>query len=164
MKTSESPYLTRSQRLADVIAGIQVLATYKFYKLDFAGWADRITGDRNQGPHWRLVFEEHPEFFRLDSKRERASLVWRRQHQKLYDVDQERHISRLEYSALNEGQKARVSRTPLDSEEIATLVQAAMNLYDQALRSRKDDRWMTTALLSLLGVVLGAAITGWMKS
>jgi hypothetical protein len=37
-----SPYLRDQARLADVIAEIQAPATYKFYTLDFAGWADRI--------------------------------------------------------------------------------------------------------------------------
>jgi hypothetical protein len=34
---SESPYLPNSGRLADVIAAIQAMGTYKFYKLTFAG-------------------------------------------------------------------------------------------------------------------------------
>ena len=83
-----SPYLADG-RLADVIAALQATATYKFYKLDFARWADRIVGEKAKANHWRKVFEEHPEFFRLDSDRRRASLVWRRQHQKRYDVDRE---------------------------------------------------------------------------
>jgi hypothetical protein len=61
--------------LADVIAAIQAMGTYKFYKLPFDGWADRITADKSQADHWKNIFEEHPEFLRLDSKRERASLV-----------------------------------------------------------------------------------------
>ena len=41
---ANSPYL-QDKRLANVMAAIQVMATYKFYKLDFKGWADRISGD-----------------------------------------------------------------------------------------------------------------------
>ena len=41
----DSPYLEPC-RLGDVIAAIQVLAYYKFYRLDVASWAERITGDR----------------------------------------------------------------------------------------------------------------------
>lgn len=73
---SKSPYIKNNQRLADVVAAIQVMGTYKYYKLDFEGWADRISGDSNQAEYWEKVFEEHPEFFRLDSKRKKASLVW----------------------------------------------------------------------------------------
>jgi len=57
-----------------VIAAIQVMATYKFYKLDFSGWAGRIKGDENNGDYWKRIFEEHPEFFRLDKNREKGSL------------------------------------------------------------------------------------------
>ena len=76
---AKSPYLDKEgRRLADVIAAIQAMGTYKFYKLDFEGWAERITANPNQAPYWKNLFEEHPEFFRLDGERERASLVWRR--------------------------------------------------------------------------------------
>jgi len=45
---AKSPYLNDTGRLADVIAAIQAMGTYKFYKLDFEGWADRITANKNQ--------------------------------------------------------------------------------------------------------------------
>jgi hypothetical protein len=43
----ESAYLANSGRLADVIVAIQAMGTYKFYKLSFEGWADRITANKN---------------------------------------------------------------------------------------------------------------------
>lgn len=145
--------------MADVIAAIQVLGVYKFYKCDFAEWSDRISGDPTKENHWRTVFENHPEFFRLDSKRERASLVWRRQHQKLFDVDRANSISRAEFDVLDDEGKKRISRLPLSSEEIATLVDAAINLHQRLLENRKDQRWFVTALIGLLGVALGAGIS-----
>ena len=39
---AHSPYL-QEKRFANVLAAIQVMATYKFYKLDFKGWAVRIS-------------------------------------------------------------------------------------------------------------------------
>jgi hypothetical protein len=87
-----SPYLSTG-RPGDVIAAIQTMATYRFYKLDFEGWADRISADKSRAEHWRSVFEEHPEFFRLDSEKRRASLVWRRQHPKRFNVDTLREIA-----------------------------------------------------------------------
>ena len=72
-KTALSPYLRDSNRLGDVIAAIQAMATYKFYKLTFAGWADRMSADESQADKWKTVFLEHPEFFRLDSTKEKAS-------------------------------------------------------------------------------------------
>ena len=43
--TALSPYLRDPNRLGDVIAAIQAMSTYKFYKLSFAGWADRMSAD-----------------------------------------------------------------------------------------------------------------------
>ena len=115
MKTTKSPYLSTSNRLADVIAALQATATYKFYQLKFEGdkgWAWRIAGDASKEAEPRRVFKEHPEFFRIESEGH-GSLVWRRQHQKLYDVDKDVEISRADYGLLTTEQKQRVSRTPL---------------------------------------------------
>ena len=43
-----------------VIAAIQAIGLYKFYKLDSAGWAERLAADPSQADHWKKVFEEHP--------------------------------------------------------------------------------------------------------
>lgn len=62
-----NPYTSNSSRLANVIAAIQVLGTYKFYKSDFSDWAERIEGDKSKGNYWKNIFIEHPEFFRINS-------------------------------------------------------------------------------------------------
>ena len=152
---SKSPYLRDDQRLADVIAAIQALGTYKYYKLDFAGWAKRISGDISQAKHWQTVFEEHPEFFRLDSRREKASLVWRRQHQKLFDVDTEDAISRNHYNQLSEDERERISRSPLTSTELSTLISAATDLHSRAIERTQDRRWWIVGVFTLAGVVIG---------
>lgn len=159
MGRKKSPYLKDDCRLADVISAIQVLATYKFYKLEFTQWADRIAGDVTKADHWKCVFEEHPEFFRLDAARERASLVWRRQHQKLFSVDKEDKITKEEFKGLSDAEKQRISRTPLNSQEIATLIDTAINLHSRALEHRRDNRWLLTGLIGLGGVLIGALIT-----
>ena len=158
MQKDFAPYISNKNRLADVIAAIQVMGTYKFYKLDFSGWADRIVGDESKGEYWRNIFEEHPEFFRLDSKRERASLVWRRNYQKLYDVDKEEKISREAYIALSPEQKKRVSRTPLTNSDISTLVNTAINLHSREMDHKKDSRWWVAGVFGLLGVILGTVL------
>lgn len=153
-----SPYLKESTRLADVISAIQVMGTYKFYKLDFGGWADRITGDETQTEHWQQVFEEHPEFFRLDSDRLKASLVWRRNYQKLYDVDREEKITREQFQNLNNAEKNRISRNPLTNSDISTLLTTAIQLHSRALEHQQDKRWWISGMVGLLGVILGAGI------
>jgi hypothetical protein len=157
---SKSPHLRSEKRIADVIAAIQAMANYKFYKLSFNDWADRIVGDSEQGEHWRSVFEEHPEFFRLDSKREKASLVVRRQHQKLYDVDQERKIIRQEYSSL--ASTDRISRTPLTSAETSSLISTAIEMHSRAVDQENLKRWwipLATAVAGFVGAILGAYLS-----
>ena len=164
--SNESPYL-KNNRLADVIAALQAAGRYKFYKLDVPGWADRIVGDRTQSEYWRKVFEEHPEFFRLDSNRSRGSLVWRRQHQKRYDVDAGTSLSKEASVRLSEEQKKRISRDPLGTEELATLINTAVNLHSRAIEHDRARRWWVSpavgiigALSGLLGAIVGAIIAG----
>lgn len=156
---SKSPYLKDDNRLADVIAALQAMATYKFYKLDFAKWADRITGDESQGDHWKAVFLEHPEFFRLDSKREKASLVARRQHQKRFDVDNQAILTTEQfYAAANHD---RISRTPLNSDELSLLVNTAIELHSRAVAKAELARWwipVLSGVLGFLGALAGAIL------
>lgn len=161
-RQAPSPYLADPNRLGDVIAAIQAMATYKFYKLDFAGWADRISADQTQADKWKNVFLEHPEFFRLDSARLRASLVWRRQFPKRFDVDEQRVLSNEEYEQrihANPQSYARISRVPLSATDIKMLVDTAVNLHSRALEHQKDKRWwlvLASAAGGLLGSIIGA--------
>jgi hypothetical protein len=157
-KIQRNPYTQNDNRLADVIAAIQVMGSYKFYKLDFSEWADRIEGKVENGEYWKLIFQQHPEFFRLDRKEERASLVWRRNYQKLYNVDQEEKITREAYRALTDELKQRISRTPLTNEDISTLLNTAINLHSREIDHKKDSRWWISGAIGLAGVILGAII------
>lgn len=154
----QTPYTDNSGRLADVIAAIQVMATYKFYKLGFSDWADRICGDGQKGEYWRDIFIQHPEFFRLDGSRRQASLVWRRNYQKLYNVDLQENISREDYKKLAEGAKQRISRTPLRNSDISTLISTAIDLHSREIENKKDSRWWISGVIGLIGVILGAFI------
>jgi len=155
----KSPYLNAPNRLADVIAAIQVMATYKFYKLDFAQWADRIEAKTDRADYWRKVIKEHPEFFRTDSKDEKASLVWRRQHQKRFDVDTESKITKEDFLARSDVSKARVSRSRLTSEELKTLIDAAIKLHSAAFEQKKYRSWWVTPAMSFAGAIIGVILT-----
>jgi hypothetical protein len=154
----KSPYLHDPQRLADVIAAVQAMGTYKFYKMTFGGWADRITADESKADYWKNIFEEHPEFFRLDTERERASLVWRRQYPKRFHVDQERRLSVEEYEALSHEGKRRVSRDPLTPQDIKALVDTAINLHSRAIELQHEKRWWIPLISSATGGLVGAAL------
>lgn len=161
-KSSVSPYLSDANRLGDVIAAIQAMGLYKFYKLPFAKWSDRISADEHQAEKWKAVFLDHPEFFRLDSTRQNAALVWRRQFPKRYDVDAERILTTDEIEKLSAEQQAKLSRLPLSSSEINALVETAINLHSRALEHQKDKRWWV-ALASAAGGLVGAAIGALLK-
>lgn len=153
-----SPYLATESRLADVIAAIQAAGTYKFYKLDFATWADRISGDVGQAEHWKRVFVEHPEFFRLDSARTKASLVLRRQRQKLFDVDQDKVWTRAEFDALTPTQRLRCSRLPLTPGEIEALIDVAISLHTRATERDRDRRWWVAPGFGFAGAITGGLL------
>ncbi|EAR27618.1 hypothetical protein PTD2_17390 [Pseudoalteromonas tunicata D2] len=147
--------------MADVIAAIQVMATYKFYKADFSAWAKRIEGNESKGEYWKKIFEEHPEFFRLGGERKKASLVWRRSYQKLYDVELEEKISRDKFKSLTQEEKKRISRIPLEDSDISTLINTAINLHTRELDQKKDSRWWIAAISGfsgMLGAIIGTLI------
>jgi hypothetical protein len=161
MSNEKSPYLSDPNRLADVISAIQVMSTYKFYKLPFDGWADRISADSSRAGYWQRIFEQHPEFFRLDGQRQKASLVWRRQYPKRFQVDEERVLTKEEFERLDESAKERVSRVRLTPADIKTLVDTAINLHARALEEQKERRWwlpLASAIGGLIGGVVGALI------
>lgn len=154
----KNPYTENDNRLADVIAAIQVMATYKFYKQDISEWAKRIEGDNTKGEHWKKVFAQHPEFFRLGGQKKKASLVWRRNYQKLYNVDLEEKISREAYMDLTVQEKSRYSRIPLSDSDISTLINTAINLHSSEIDHKQDSRWWVAIVSGLVGIIVGSLI------
>lgn len=154
----KSPYLANSNRLADVIAAIQAMAVYRFHMCSFSKWAERIVGDASQGGYWEKIFEEHPEFFRLDTTRQLASLVWRRQLPKRYDVDRGKQLSEEEYARLSPPHRKRISRAPLSPSDIKTLIDTAIDLHSQAVEIQRERRWLVAPVLGLIGGLVGAIL------
>jgi hypothetical protein len=114
--------------------------------------------------HWQRVFEEHPEFFRLDGERKRASLVWRRQYPKRFNVDTLSEISKEQYDGVDGTEKAQISRVPLLASDIKTLIDTAINLHSRALEAEKHQHWYKPAALQVLAALVGAVIGGWASS
>lgn len=155
-----SPYL-KECRLGDVIAAIQVLAYYKFYRLDVEKWAERITGEVANAVSLKAVFKDHPEFFQMEAGK--AALVARRSFTRSYDVDAENEIAADEVTACRSDPKkwARLSRRPLKPEETAVLIKTAIDMHSRAIEQRIAGRWwvpLVTAGIGLLGVVIGVLI------
>lgn len=145
-----------------MIAAIQVMSTYKFYKLSFAGWSKRIAGSEANAEHWEKVFSEHPEFFRLNSDQNKVSLVWRRSHQRNFHVDKEQVLTRDQINDLADNEiNTRLSRSPLTNSDIATLIATAVDLHSRAIASEKEKRWLLPSLVTILAVCLGAILKSW---
>ena len=160
----DSPYLEPC-RLGDVIAAIQVLAYYKFYKLDVDKWAERITGDAADAASLETVFRDHPEFFQLttDANGAKAALVARRSFTRSYDVDAAREISENEavVRRLDPEAWGRLSRHPLTPEETAVLIRTATDMHSRALEQQKAGRWWVRpaiAGISFVGAIASAAV------
>ncbi len=159
MAKLKSPYLADDGRLADVIAAIQTLGTYPFYKTEIAKWAERISGSAKDGEHWQRVFQEHPEFFRISPTDEtRASLVLRRQRRKRYDTKHEEVLTYEQFSSLSEEERKKISREPLTADQIAALINVAIDMHDRAIERQNARRWLIAPLLAFCGGLLGAGL------
>ncbi len=154
----DNPYIDNPNRLSDVIAAIQVMGLYKFYTLTFEWWAIRITGNKADNVYWEMIFKDHPEFFRLDTTGQRASLVWRRSRKKLYDLGKAKQISSEEYDALSTEEKKRISRTPLNPQEIEALVNIAVQLHSQAIEHRQEKNYFKSLISKFLPALMGFII------
>jgi hypothetical protein len=157
-ESAKSPYTTTSNRLANVIAAIQAMSVYKFHMCTFETWAENIGGDASTASYWKLVFQEHPEFFRLDTTRQRASLVWRRQLPKHFDVDSGELLSEKEVDALTQPEQKRLSRGPLSPSETKTLIDTAISLHSSAVELQRENRWWIPLVSSLIGGLIGALV------
>lgn len=174
---SKSPYLDNKKRLEDVIAGIQVLGSYEkktSRRLNF--WISLLG---NNESHWKKVFEEHPEFFRVNKKNELleenddeingsdssemwVSLRWRFAYQRIYDYERKKELLDIEYENLNVPQKEKLTRKPLTSEQIQSLISTAINLNEKAINDDIRKKWWKPFLPGVF--VIAGALIGLMSS
>lgn len=119
-------------RLADVLALIQVLALDQFAHRTEAGLQEELQGRPRSGANWTTVALEHPEFFRVD-------------------VANDHPISLVARHATPGGQ-----RPPLDASFIGKLTETAIHLHDREENRRAIWR---SAGLPFLSVLLGGALS-----
>ena len=124
-KHEEQSLLKRlpTRRCYYVIAALQIMGTYPWAKRKVDSWTKKL-GEYESGPNWKEVFEEHPEFFSVDG--EWASLRWRFGYERNYDVVERKELSEQEIKALGIEEKDRISRKPLSSEQVGTLINSAI--------------------------------------
>jgi hypothetical protein len=154
-----STYL-KENRLPEVIAAVTAMGLYRYYKLSFQDWAERIANAPHNGEHWGQLFAEHPEFFRIDLERKKASLVWRRQNPKCFDPQRSISMTKQEVDALSNEEKRSLSRSPLAASEITALISIAVNLHYRALEQSKAKDWwkaiVLSGVLAFVGAIIGA--------
>lgn len=153
---SESPYITNPKRLADLIAAIQVLGSYRFASRKIDKWAKRLGRTPVSAHDWLTVFKEHPEFFTFDG--ENISLVWRRSLERNYDTFERKILPKNEAHELakveSEANEKRLSRPPLDTTEISKLIDIAINLHEREIKHTQERRWWITAVVTIVGFII----------
>jgi hypothetical protein len=162
---ASSPYLAHPWRLSDVIAALQVLGSYHWASREPADWA-RTLGQPRSAHTWDEIFKDHPEFFRVNEAKQKvwASVRWRHTHPQIYAAAEHRELSRAEYLALSEAERENLSRSPLATEQIESLIRTAIELHNRGIAQQVESRWLWTPAFALLGVVLGAVLSAVLSS
>lgn len=156
MIEKQSPYLRYSSRLADIVAALQVMGTYKFASRIPSEWEKSIGRPPMSADSWLQVFTEHPEFFRIRDKW--VSLIWRRASEKIFDTRSGQDLPKDKIDALPEEEQGKISRAPLSPEQVTTLIEVAIKLQGQAISRRAELRWWVPVLFGTMGIAIGALI------
>ncbi|WP_457096841.1 hypothetical protein [Lysobacter sp. P5_B9] len=160
-----SGYLRRPERLADLIAAIQVMGTYRFAVRRLDRWEKRLGRIPLSAVSWCEVFAQHPEFFTVireraphQSNNPNVSLVWRRSKERNFDTHEHATVPREAAVAIAqrdpEDDAQQLSRAPLDSSEISMLVNLAVDLHERELKHKQERRWWFAALVAIAGVLV----------
>ncbi|CAN7448677.1 hypothetical protein [Rhizobacter sp. LjRoot28] len=160
MDAHPSPYLSNSRRLPDVLAAIQLMGAYTFSSLKYEAWVDKLGGPLS-AKDWRVIFSEHPEFFRLSD--EWVSLRWRHGYDRTYSHEQGRDLTHDEISTLGEDQRGKLTRKPLTSDQLEALMKTAIELHSREIAHQQERRWLSPLLFGLLGIVLGSILQAALK-
>jgi hypothetical protein len=155
MRMNNSPYLSNSRRLADILAAIQVMGAYTFASRKYDAWVEKL-GEPLSAKEWSIIFSEHPEFFRVSD--EWVSLRWRHGYDRTYSHEHSRDLTHDEIANLTEEQRSKLTRKPLASDQIEALMKTAIELHSREVAHQQERRWLSPLLFGLLGIVLGGIL------
>ena len=152
-------------RLADLIAAIQVMGTYRFAVRRLDRWERRLGRVPLSAGSWRDVFEHHPEFFTVirettaqQLNNPNVSLVWRRSKERNYDTYTHSVVTRETAIAIAgsdpEEEAKQLSRPPLDSSEISMLINLAIELHERELKHEQERRWWYAVMVAIAGLLV----------
>lgn len=146
--------------MADLIAAIQVLGMYRFASRDLGKWEKRLGRNPVSATNWETIFRQHPEFFTVQGNN--ISLVWRRSRERNYDTFTSQIVLREEAMQLTEqehetGEK-RLSRPPLNIDEVSKLVDIAINLHEREIKHGQERRWWISAVIAAVGLIISVAV------
>ena len=159
MLERQSPYLDRPGRLADLVAAIQALGSYRYAARKEEKWQQLLKKPKS-AESWTEIFRDHPEFFRAsESDSGMHQLVLRRAQSAMAHATTAESINIEAYKALSDDDKKEYSRAPLNPEQIISLIDVAIKLQNQAVARRQELRWWIPYLLSIASLVVGV-VTG----
>ena len=155
----KDPYLLGPDRLADVLAGIQFLGTYRYYKVGFEYWQKRIKARPKSDADWKQVFLEHPEFFRVSEKENNVCLLLRRARRRNYHVDTGRTLSKKDRRELPESEREnKITRAALEVGEVRMLLDVAIDLHGRAIAHQAEVRRFWVLIPSILASATAIAV------
>lgn len=159
MIEGQSPYIARQHRLADLVAAIQVMGTYKYSGRKVESWA-KILGEKPKSADtWLMVFNEHPEFFRAGvDDAGFQTLALRRAQPRVYNTRTREEMTLEQLKAVPRDNRSHISRRPLSSEQILSLIDVAVKLHTQAIARRQELRWWVVMLIGLTSSFVGAFV------
>ncbi len=141
-KSENLPY-TNPNRLADVMALLQVLALHSYRHRSDKGLTDTMQGSPYSASTWKEIAQQHPEFFRVDDAEKLGiSLV-------------ARHV-------LPKNEKGQRELPP---NFISILLQTAINLHDRQIT--RTNQWrayipIVVAIAAGVFTIFGIILRSWL--
>ena len=151
-----SPYLKHQDRLADVMAAIQVLGSHLWDSREVQDWKTNI-GDKPQSTdNWQSIFSDHPEFFGSDNNGNKTFyfLRLRRAYEQTVDTETSKELSAqelTEYRAHETYNPDNLARKVLSPNQIEMLIKAAVELQARAAALETSNRWWIPILCAAVG-------------
>ncbi len=163
----KDPPILKDDRLGDVVTAIAVMGIEKFDGHEPEFWEKRIGSLPKSVDSWLDIFKEHSEFFYVykDEKgNNKVSLLWRRARNWSWDTKTLKEIDLIELENEKKWPKEkkndRITRKPLDNDEVIALVEIVFNMHSRNITLREEQRWWIPVLFGFLGVLVGALLKG----